>query len=76
MTIAIFIIIAALVGLSYWLLFVLPRRRQRPWSPFDENGYIRDDLMAVKLVDGKWVTNPKPNDGFYPIGTIAEDGIK
>lgn len=56
------------------LLHVLRIRRIRPlWTPFAESGKLRDDLLAGEMVDGQWVPNPKPNDGFYPLGTIRGD---
>jgi hypothetical protein len=56
-----------------WLDRLLRRDRNVPWSPFDQGGFLRSDLMAVKLVDGQWVPNDEPNEGFYPIGSISED---
>lgn len=38
MTNAIFVIIAALVGLSYWLLFVLPRRAESRKAAYRPHG--------------------------------------
>jgi hypothetical protein len=46
----------------------------RNWSPFAEDGNPRDDLWAVIRVDGEWVTNPEPNEGFLLIGALTEDG--
>jgi hypothetical protein len=54
-----------------WLNRLL--RRRKTWSPFDDSGHLRDDLMAVKKVDGKWVANERPNDGFWPINPMRED---
>lgn len=46
----------------------------RNWSPFAEDGFPRDDLFAHILVDGDWITNPDPNEGFHLIGALTEDG--
>ena len=46
----------------------------RNWSPFAEDGTPRDDLFAHILVDGDWITNPEPNEGFHLIGALSEDG--
>lgn len=42
------------------------------WSPFAEDGQLRDDLFAFKKVDGFWVTNPDPNEGFHLVGAFKE----
>lgn len=47
---------------------------ERNWSPFAEDGQPRDDLFAHILVDGDWITNPDPNEGFHLIGAMTEDG--
>lgn len=44
------------------------------WSPFAEDGTLRDDLFAVIRVNGEWITNPEPNEGFWLIGAMTEDG--
>lgn len=44
------------------------------WSPFALNGQLRADLFATVRVDGEWVTNPLPNEGFWLIGAMSEDG--
>jgi hypothetical protein len=44
------------------------------WSPFAADGTPRDDLFAVIRVDGEWITNPEPNEGFWLIGALTEDG--
>ena len=31
-------------------------------------------LFAHILVDGDWITNPEPNEGFHLIGALTEDG--
>jgi hypothetical protein len=46
----------------------------RGWSPFAQDGTPRDDLFAHILVDGDWITNPEPNEGFHLIGALTEDG--
>ncbi|SIM07581.1 Uncharacterised protein [Mycobacteroides abscessus subsp. abscessus] len=47
------------------------------WSPFAEDGQLRDDLFAFKKVDGFWVTNPEANEGFHLVGAFKEgDGPK
>jgi hypothetical protein len=46
----------------------------RNWSPFALDGRPRDDLFAHILVDGDWITNPVPNEGFHLIGALSEDG--
>lgn len=46
----------------------------RHWSPFALDGNPRDDLWAVIRVNGEWVTNPAPNEGFWLIGALTEDG--
>jgi hypothetical protein len=46
----------------------------RNWSPFAQDGTPRDDLFATILVDGDWITNPDPNEGFWLIGALTEDG--
>jgi hypothetical protein len=46
----------------------------RNWSPFADDGTPRDDLFAHILVDGDWITNPEPNEGFHLIGALTEDG--
>lgn len=46
----------------------------RNWSPFADDGQPRADLFAVIRVNGEWVTNPDPNEGFWLIGAMTEDG--
>lgn len=46
----------------------------RNWSPFALDGTPRDDLFAVIRVNGEWITNPDPNEGFWLIGALKEDG--
>lgn len=41
----------------------------------DENW--RTDLFAImKNANGQWVYNTAPNLGFYPVGTLAPDGVE
>lgn len=44
------------------------------FSPFAQDGTIRDDLLAARLVNGVWTVNPNPNEGFVYVGANAEDG--
>lgn len=44
------------------------------WSPFASDGTPRDDLFATIRVDGEWIVNPDPNEGFWLIGALTEDG--
>lgn len=44
------------------------------WSPFAQDGQLRDDLFATVLVDGDWITNPETNEGFWLIGAFEEGG--
>jgi hypothetical protein len=46
----------------------------RGWSPFAEDGNPRTDLFACIRVDGEWITNPEPNEGFWLVGAMTEDG--
>jgi hypothetical protein len=46
----------------------------RNWSPFAEDGTLRDDLFAHILVEGDWIVNPDDNEGFFLIGAMTEDG--
>src|ERR1044072_2059058 len=46
----------------------------RNWSPFAADGKPRDDLFAVIRVNGEWITNPDPNEGFWLVGALTEDG--
>ena len=45
-------------------------------APMALDGQWRDDLYAVKKVNGKWVYNMSDNQGFYPIGYVHPDGIE
>lgn len=44
------------------------------WSPFADDGTPRDDLFAQIRVDGDWILNPEPNEGFWMVGALTEDG--
>jgi hypothetical protein len=46
----------------------------RGWSPFALDGNPRDDLWAVVRINGEWITNPNPNEGFTLVGALTEDG--
>lgn len=46
----------------------------RNWSPFALDGSLRSDLFAASLVNGVWVTNTAPNQGFWLIGALDEKG--
>lgn len=46
----------------------------RNWAPFAEDNTPRADLFAVIRVNGEWITNPDPNEGFWLIGAMTEDG--
>jgi hypothetical protein len=61
----------AATNISPWASGAPPTRY---WSPFALDGQLRDDLLAVIRVDGEWITNPDPNEGFILIGAMTEDG--
>ncbi|AVO21617.1 major tail protein [Mycobacterium phage MooMoo] len=42
------------------------------WSPFAQDGQLRDDLFAQRLVDGVWVENETENEGWYLAGAFGE----
>lgn len=42
------------------------------WSPLALDGQLRADLFAQKRVDGKWVNNTAPNEGFHLVGAFGE----
>lgn len=44
------------------------------WSPLAADGQLRADLFARVKVDGIWVTNTDPNEGWYYIGAQTEKG--
>jgi hypothetical protein len=44
------------------------------WSPLALDGQPRADLFANVRVDGEWITNPDPNEGFWLVGALTEDG--
>jgi hypothetical protein len=61
----------AATNISPWAAGSPPTRN---WSPFADDGTPRDDMWAVIRVNGEWVTNPDPNEGFTLIGAMTEDG--
>ena len=42
------------------------------WSPFAQNGELRDDLFAEKRVNGFLVPNTTTNEGWYLAGAFGE----
>lgn len=43
------------------------------WSPFAEDGKLRDDLFAFRLVDGFWQANTvTANEGFHQVGAFKK----
>jgi hypothetical protein len=44
------------------------------WSPFAQDGRPRADLFAAVRIAGEWHLNPDPNEGFWQIGAMTEDG--
>lgn len=42
------------------------------WSPFAQDGKLRNDLFAFKKENGYWVENPDPNEGFHLLGAFKE----
>jgi hypothetical protein len=44
------------------------------FSPFAQNGELRDDLFAVSMVDGEWAVNGEANEGWWGIGAMDEKG--
>jgi hypothetical protein len=44
-------------------------------SPMAADGLWRDDLLAVKTVNGKQVYNQTANEGFHKIGCSSPDGF-
>lgn len=44
------------------------------WSPFAQDGNLRDDLVAAQLIGGEWVSDSSANEGFLAIGSQTEDG--
>lgn len=44
------------------------------FSPFAQDGQLRSDLLIRKRVDGKYVMNTDPNEGWWHIGCNTEDG--
>lgn len=61
----------AATNISPWAAGSPPTRN---WSPFALDGKIRSDLFAAIRVNGEWTTNPDPNEGFWQIGALSEDG--
>lgn len=61
----------AATNISPWAAGSPPTRN---WSPFALDGNPRDDLWAFVRVNGEWITNPDPNEGFILIGANSEDG--
>lgn len=61
-------------NISPWATDPLGGPPVRNWSPFALDGTPRDDLFAVIQVDGTWITNPDPNEGFWLIGAVTEGG--
>ncbi len=46
-------------------------------APMATDGNWRSDLFAiVKNASGQWIYNSNSNQGFYPLGFIAADGIE
>jgi hypothetical protein len=44
------------------------------FSPFAQDGNLRDDLFAMIEVDGIWQANPDPNEGWWLAGALDERG--
>jgi len=44
------------------------------FSPFALDNTWRDDLLAIKKVDGYYVTNPEPNEGWINLGAFKDGG--
>lgn len=42
------------------------------WNPLATDGQLRADLFAQKRVDGAWVNNSDPNEGFHLAGAFGE----
>jgi hypothetical protein len=61
----------AATNISPWSAGSPPTRN---WSPFALDGQPRNDLWAFVRVNGEWITNPSPNEGFLLIGALTEDG--
>jgi hypothetical protein len=61
----------AATNISPWAAGSPPTRN---WSPFALDGQPRNDLWAFVRVNGEWITNPDPNEGFLLIGALTEDG--
>lgn len=44
------------------------------FSPFALDNTIRDDLLAVKKINGQYQANPDANEGWWLIRAMSEDG--
>jgi hypothetical protein len=42
------------------------------FTPFAQDGQLRNDLFAQVYMGGYWVTNPNPNLGFWLLGAFKE----
>ncbi len=42
------------------------------WSPFAQDGKLRDDLFAQERVGGVWVPNQDDNEGWYLSGAFGD----
>lgn len=42
------------------------------WSPFANDGKWRGDLLAWIKVNGVWVENPDPNEGWHIVGAFKD----
>lgn len=42
------------------------------WSPLAEDGSLRDDLWLFKKVNGEYILNPDPNEGFMRFVSFKE----
>jgi hypothetical protein len=61
----------AATNISPWVAGSPPTKG---WSPFALDGKVRSDLFATVRVAGEWITNPLPNEGFWQVGALTEDG--
>lgn len=44
------------------------------YTPFAEDGTLRDDLLARYKVSGEWVVNPNANEGWFSLRAMDERG--
>lgn len=44
------------------------------FSPFAQDGQLRNDLLIRKRVDGQYIYNPNANEGWWSVGCNPEDG--